>query len=109
MKTKDLYKLEDIIKEILEKDYRARKDDAYLIFLVIQRTHPYMAGTTFANVMFNAKSNKINFESIRRCRQKVQAKHPELKDEKTANARYEEQSEYERYAVDCMNHIPRLD
>lgn len=35
MKTKDLYKLEDIITEILEKDYRARTDDAYLIFLVV--------------------------------------------------------------------------
>lgn len=58
-----------------------------------------MAGTTFANVMFNAKNRKLNFESIRRCRQRIQAKRPELKDTKTADARYEEQNEYERYAL----------
>ncbi len=99
MKTRELYKLEDIVKEMLEKDYRAREDDAYLIFLVVQKMHPDMAGTTFANVMFNAKKNKINFESIRRCRQKVQATHPELKNKEIAEARFEEQTEYEKYAL----------
>lgn len=48
--------------------------------------------------MLNAKKNKINFESIRRCRQKVQEKHPNLKDSKTAEARFKEQSEYQRFA-----------
>ncbi len=100
MKTKDLYKLEDIIKEILEKDYRAREDDAYLIFLVVQKTHPDIAGTTFANVMFNAKKNKINFESIRRCRQKLQAKYPDLKNKDTTSLRSKEQTEYKEYAID---------
>jgi hypothetical protein len=99
MKTKDLYKLEDIIKDILEKDYMARSDDAYLIFRVVQVTHPHMAGTTFAEVMLNAKRNKLNFESIRRCRQKIQAKYPELKDKYTAEVRENEQDEYERYAL----------
>lgn len=99
MKTKDLYKLEDIIKDILEKDYMARSDDAYLIFRVVQVTHPQMAGTTFAEVMLNAKKNKLNFESIRRCRQKIQAKYPELKDKHTAEVRENEQDEYERYAL----------
>ena len=39
------------------------------------------------------------FESIRRTRQKIQAKRPELKDITTAIARFEEQNEYERYAI----------
>ena len=63
MKTKDLYRLDKIVTEILEKDYRAREDDAYLIFLVVQKTRP------------------------------------ELKDTQIANARFEEQNEYERYAL----------
>ena len=49
--------------------------------------------------MLNAKKNKINFESIRRCRQKVQEKYPHLKDEKTTDARTEETKEYIDFAI----------
>lgn len=99
MKTKELIKISDIVKEILEKDELARKDDNYLILRVVQIMHPEEAGKAFIDVMFNAKKNKINFESIRRCRQKVQQEHPELKDKETAEARFEEQSEYQRFAI----------
>lgn len=99
MKTIDLMKLSDRVKEILEKDELARQDDCYLILKVIEKTHPDEVGKTFADVMFNAKKNKINFESIRRCRQKVQEKYPYLKTPKVENARFEEQSEYQRFAI----------
>lgn len=99
MKTKELIRISDIVKEILEEDELARKDDNYLILRVVQIMHPEEVGKTFVDVMFNAKKNKINFESIRRCRQKVQQKHPELKDIETAEARFEEQSEYQRFAI----------
>lgn len=99
MKTKDLIRLEDRVKEILEKDELARKDDCYLFLKVLEITHPNEVGKTFRDVLLNAKKNKINFESIRRCRQKVQEKHPELKDNKTAEARFEEQNEYQRFAI----------
>lgn len=98
MKTHKLIKLTETIKEILEQDELARKDDCYLVLKVLERTHPQEVGKTFAQVMLNAKKNKINFESIRRCRQKVQEKHQNLKDSKTAEARFEEQSEYQRFA-----------
>lgn len=98
MKTQKLIKLSDAIKEILEKDELARKDDCYLMLKVLEKTHPQEVGKKFADVMLNAKKNKINFESIRRCRQKVQSRYPYLKDSKTAEARFEEQSEYQRFA-----------
>lgn len=99
MRTKELVKLEDIIKDILEKDYMARSDDAYLIFRVVQVTHPQLAGTTFAEVMLNAKKNKLNFESIRRCRQKLQATYPRLKDRRISEIRNDEQISYKEYAL----------
>ena len=79
MKLKKLNNIAKIVKEILKEDERAREDDAYLIFLVVQKINPEMAGLMFKEVMFNAKNKGINFESIRRCRQKVQAENPELK------------------------------
>lgn len=100
MKTKELRKIADIVKDILEQDDLARTDDNYLIFKVVQITHPQEAGKAFAEVMLNAKSNKINFESIRRCRQKVQEKYPELKDANTTEKRAEEVSEYRKFALE---------
>lgn len=55
MKLNKLIKLEKVVKEILENDELARKDDNYLIFRVVQAINPDIAGTTFANAMFGAK------------------------------------------------------
>lgn len=107
MKTEELYKITNIVKEILETDELARRDDSYLMLKVLERTHPKEVGKKFSEVMLNAKRNKINFESIRRCRQKVQEKNPELKDKETSKAREREQSEYIDFANE--NHIPMID
>ena len=48
--------------------------------------------------MFNAENKGISFESITRCRRKLQEKNPELRDEETANMRNEKQKEYIKYA-----------
>ena len=107
MKIKKLIKLDKIVKEILEVEPLAREDDNYLIMLVVQQMEPELAGTTFANVMINAKSKGISFESITRARRKVQQRYPHLIDSKTENARQAEQLEYMEYSN--MNHIPRID
>lgn len=107
MKTEELYKITNIVKDILETDKLARKDDCYLMLKVLERTHPEEVGKRFSEVMLNAKRNKINFESIRRCRQKVQEKNPHLKDKETAEARKTEESEYINFANE--NHIPMID
>lgn len=91
---KNLNQLKDIVEQILINDEKARKDDNYLILKVVEKLHPDQVGKSFNEVMLNARQNKINFESIRRCRQKVQQIYPELKDFNTATKR---QQEIERY------------
>ena len=48
--------------------------------------------------MFNAKSKGISFESITRCRRKLQEKNPELRDEEIAKMRNKKQKEYINYS-----------
>ena len=74
--------LEDYVFEILRNDELSRRDDCYLILKVIEKLYPYEIGKKFKDVMFNAKNKGISFESITRCRRKLQKKYPELKDEK---------------------------
>jgi len=100
MKKEKLYRLDKIIKEILEKDELARKDDNYLIFLVVQKIAPDMAGSTFAEVMFSAQKRGLSFESITRARRKVQQENPNLSDRKTVDIRLEETQEYVEYATE---------
>ncbi len=100
MKTKDLYKLEDLVTTILQENIETRKDDFLLIAEVYRTIDPTIISKSFAYVMLHHKDYRLPyFESIRRTRQKIQAKRPELKDIITAEARFEEQNEYERYAI----------
>lgn len=98
MKIAKLRNLEKVVEEILRNDELSRKDDCYLILEVIRKMYPFEVGKTFADVMFNAKSKGISFESITRARRKVQRKYPELKDEEVAEIRNAEQEEYREYA-----------
>ncbi len=98
MKIARLRNLEKIVEDILKNDELARKDDCYLILQVIRRIYPFEVGKTFADVMFNAKSKGVSFESITRARRKIQKKYPELKDEETAELRDIEQKEYVKFS-----------
>lgn len=104
MKLSKLLKLDKTVEEILREDELARRDDCYLILRVIQKSNPKLATETFFDVMINAKSHGISFESITRARRKVQRNHPELADAETESARQAEQLEYMEYAN--MDHIP---
>lgn len=48
--------------------------------------------------MFNAKNKGISFESITRCRRKLQEKNHELRDEETVNRRTIREKEFIKYA-----------
>lgn len=48
--------------------------------------------------MFNAKNKGISFESITRCRRKLQEKNPELRDEETVKRRNIREKEFIRYS-----------
>lgn len=90
--------LEDYVFEILRNDELSRRDDCYLILKVIEKLYPYEIGKKFKDVMFNAKNKGISFESITRCRRKLQKKYPELKDKKISNLRNQKQKEYIDYS-----------
>ena len=95
---KSLKRLEEIVEEILRNDQLAREDDCYLILQVISKIYPYEIGKRFETVMCNAKNKGISFESITRCRRKLQERNPELRDEETVKKRNEKQKEYIKYS-----------
>ena len=95
---RNLSDLRKIVETILINDVDARKDDNYLILRVIEVLHPSEADKSFSEVMLNAKKNRINFESIRRCRQKVQELNPQLKDKETVQARTHAIDSYRDFA-----------
>lgn len=81
-KMKTLKTIEKRVTEILTEYPEARNDDMRLYLLVSQsciyETHG-IGTVTFEDVMSNYKGYGIPcFESIRRTRQKIQAKRPEL-------------------------------
>lgn len=94
-----LKKLEKIVEEILKNDELSRKDDCYLILQVVSKLYPNEIGKKFETVMFNAKNKGISFESITRCRRKLQEKNSELRDKETVKNRKEKQKEYIKYSV----------
>lgn len=94
MKLERLEKLNKIVEKILEDDRYARENDVYLTLKVIQKIYPEDIGNTFENVMMKISGQKLSFESITRCRRKIQENRPELKDRKTAEIRDSEQIEF---------------
>ena len=79
------------VYSILDENEKAREDDNYLIFKVVQELEPDLAGTTFANVMFNLKYKKISLESITRARRRWAEIHRDLLNANVEEARRKEE------------------
>lgn len=100
---KTLKTVECRVTEILREHPDARNDDMKLYLLVsescIYETHG-IGTVTFADVMTNYKAFGIPcFESIRRARQKIQAKCPELGcSPEVRRARHRMERVYSEYA-----------
>ena len=82
------------VYKILDENEQARKDDNYLILKVVQELEPDLAGTTFANVMFNLKYKKISLESITRARRRWAEIHQDLLNANVEEARRKEEENY---------------
>ena len=82
------------VYKILDENEQAREDDNYLILKVVQDLEPDLAGTTFANVMFNLGSKKISLESITRARRRWAEIHRDLLNASTEEARRKEEENY---------------
>ena len=101
MKIDRLYEIEDVVRDILIDDKRARKDDFYLISALIKRVKPHVLSMRVVDALNVAKaSNFPPFESITRARRKVQQKDSRLKDIATEIARFNETSTYMQYAIE---------
>lgn len=87
-----LKKVSQMVREVLEQYPDTRSDDRLLIY-TIYRNYYGIVNDKFVNVIM--RHDLPNFESIRRCRQKIQEECEELRgDKQTEEARMNEQVEY---------------
>lgn len=78
-KVTEIYRTSNLVKDILEDDEKARNSDLYLYIKICERVNPAALKLPFAVVMADLKSfNLPCTETVRRARQKIQEKHPEL-------------------------------
>ena len=98
-----IHKLEEIVKPILDRYADSRVDD----FILVMRVYDSMLdGNYLGNISFrNAMMNHIflglpPFESITRCRRKLQQMYPELRNDDIAEIRTNEKGTYIEYALD---------
>lgn len=80
---KDLKTIKALVQAILERDQMARNSDSYLYFRVIQtiatKHNIDLDKVTVLSFLCNMKQYPFPpFESVRRTRQKIQEKYPEL-------------------------------
>lgn len=94
-----LKSMEKIVYEVLNFSPLARKDDYVLMWLVCEKLTPDLCNKPFGDVMYNHKDFKLpNWETVTRCRRKLQEKHPELRNPKTATYREVERRDYVAYS-----------
>ena len=72
----ELKKIQDIVQTILLNDEQARNSDAYLYTQVVQYVAPHLYTKPFYMAM--TAPGMPNYTSVRRTRQKIQEKNPEL-------------------------------
>ena len=103
---RNIYKVKDIVANVLLKDERAREDDFYLYAQVIFQLKPEYTNTSLSDFLYNAKRNKVTpFESVRRCRAKLQAENPDLRPSKIVQQhRAENEKIMKDFSLDfCQN------
>lgn len=91
--------LENAVLNCLVNDDRCKKDDFILYLSVIEA---YGLDTTMSihSALKNHSVLKLpSFESVSRCRRKLQERDVSLKDDDTAKMRERERQEYEDYAM----------
>lgn len=76
---KHLKRTTELVKAILEEIPETRNDDDYLYYKACERVNRESLDLPFCMVIMNRKEfGYPPFESVRRTRQKIQEKHPEL-------------------------------
>ena len=92
--------LHDQVRYMLVTHPETRNSDKALIYMLLSSLYGINARTTFLDVMRNP--DLPNFESIRRCRQKIQETEEDLRGETAVeHARIARQEDYIEYARGC--------
>lgn len=96
----NLYNVHERVKQILTEEPETRNSDELLISKVDIQINPAISKLPYFDVMQNRKKYGLpSCESVRRCRQKVQASNPELKPTKKVKTYREEMEQiFEDYA-----------
>lgn len=90
-------KTKDIVKEMLETIPRTRDDDAILVCMVFDKLGKNWR-LPFGDVMLEVSKGRLpSFETISRCRRKIQEEFPELRGE-IYEQRNELQEDYKNLA-----------
>ena len=105
----EIIKLYDLVKKLLQEKEELRGDDDLLYLSVIRIVHPYWNNGRITSSIENAiigefftsrKAAKLpTFESVTRCRRKVQEERPDLKPcEKIQEAREEQEEKFYNFS-----------
>lgn len=97
---RDLCKVADLVKDILQENEQARNSDKILFFEVCKRLNNSVLDEKLGDVLLTFNNfNLPAFESVGRARRKIQEQHPELRPKKAVDvARYERTIDYEKFA-----------
>ena len=96
----ELKKLSEIIKTLLLKSENCRSSDDFLYCEVIKNIYPNILNLTAEQFFYKRKNYKIpSFESVSRCRRKLQEEHPELRlPKKVQEARQIQEEKFYNFA-----------
>lgn len=93
----ELYKTEREVEKLLEDVPTTRSSDNLLFIAYWMKKAP---NVSFIDFWKEPKLYKASsYKTVERCRRKIQARRPELRDSEVADARLEKTLEYENYAV----------
>ena len=94
----DLKKLKDVVLEILQENKKARTDD-FMLYANVLKKMRCPQNMPLKVFLVTAKSMKMPiFESVTRCRRKIQQDHPELAVKKISELRNKNQQKYKEFA-----------
>ena len=94
-----LHTMEKVVLRVLESIPAARSDDYVLMWYVCCEVKPEITEMPFAYVLCHHKLLGMpNWETVTRCRRKIQEKRPDLISPDTARKRKREETEYREYA-----------
>lgn len=92
------YKTESVVKEVLINEPITRVDNFILVYEVYRRIDKTITRLPFNNVMMLHKEYGLpSFETVVRCRRKIQKDYPELANDKIQKKRLEKTADYIEY------------